>query len=196
MRYRVLQEHDRRSPIRLRCRALAVSAAGYSAWRVRPQSARSVSAQIKNFEVTHDFESIGRRTMVLHARRMNSEPAIEERIVLVLENITGRKALQERLRLFTIGLEAQVEDRTRDLVQSQDRLRAMATELKLAEQRERKRLAMELHDHLQQTLVLGRIVVGQGMRVSSAVPATLDVLKKLDRNSMTSSRRRSPTRAS
>jgi putative transposase len=41
MRYRAIQEQDRRDPIRLMCRALAVSPAGYYAWRVRPESPRS-----------------------------------------------------------------------------------------------------------------------------------------------------------
>lgn len=43
MRYRAIQEHDRRSPIRLMCRALAVSPAGSYAWRARPDSPRGVA---------------------------------------------------------------------------------------------------------------------------------------------------------
>ena len=45
MRDRVIQEHDRRDPIRVRCRSLAASAAGYIYRRARPESARSVSAR-------------------------------------------------------------------------------------------------------------------------------------------------------
>ena len=55
MRYRVIQEHDRRYPIRLMCRALAVSPAGYYAWRTRPESHRSVRnrALLSTIRVIH-----------------------------------------------------------------------------------------------------------------------------------------------
>ena len=43
MRYRAIQEHDRRYPIRLMCRVLAVSPAGYYAWRGRPESRWAVA---------------------------------------------------------------------------------------------------------------------------------------------------------
>ena len=69
---------------------------------------------------------------------------------------------ENRLRAFSGQLEQLVQKRTEELMQSHDRLRELATELNLAEQRERKRLAAELHDHLQQLLVLGRLKLGQG----------------------------------
>ncbi len=78
----------------------------------------------------------------------------------ITERKEWEKALRDsenRLRAFSGQLEQLVQERTEALTQSHDRLRGLATELNLAEQRERKRLAAELHDHLQQLLVLGRL---------------------------------------
>jgi signal transduction histidine kinase/ActR/RegA family two-component response regulator len=47
------------------------------------------------------------------------------------------------------------------LLLKQQQLRSLASELTLAEHRERKRLAMELHDFLAQMLVLGRLKIAQ-----------------------------------
>ncbi|BFU94928.1 MAG: putative Histidine kinase [Nitrospira sp.] len=79
---------------------------------------------------------------------------------------TRLRESEDRLRLFAARLEQMVADRTNKLLQSQKRLRAMATELNFAEQRERKRMAMELHDHLAQMLVLCRLNLGQLKRTA------------------------------
>ena len=81
---------------------------------------------------------------------------------------------------FSDYLETLIENRTRDLVQSQDRLRALASEVNLAEQRERKRLATELHDHLQQMLVLGKLKLGQGKRLAETTPLCAKLINETD----------------
>ena len=55
MRYRAIQEYNRRYPIRLMCRALAVSPAGYYAWRTRPESVRGAvnRALVATIRVIH-----------------------------------------------------------------------------------------------------------------------------------------------
>ena len=151
------------------------------------ESILSQHAVFKGFEVTREFESIGRRTMLLNARRMDNEPDMPERIVLVIEDITERQQAEERLAQFAAELEQRVFERTHELAQSEDRLRTLATELNLAEQRERKRLATELHDYLQQILVLGRLTIGQGKRVAAGMPRQSN---RSSKRWMTSSRTR------
>ena len=76
-------------------------------------------------------------------------------------DIHERIQAEEQLRVFAGQLECLVDERTHELVHSHERLRALATELNLAELRERKRLATELHDYLQQMLVLAKLKLGQ-----------------------------------
>jgi PAS domain S-box-containing protein len=87
---------------------------------------------------------------------------------------------QQRLQQWNSELEQAVLLKTAELTQSQDKLRALASELNLAEQRERKRLATELHDHLQQLLVLGKIEIGQGKRHTKGLPECDRLIKKVD----------------
>ena len=54
--------------------------------------------QLRDFEVEHDFEQLGRRTMLLNARRIHDPQRKTERILLAIEDITERKRAEEALR--------------------------------------------------------------------------------------------------
>ncbi|HEX2056068.1 MAG TPA: response regulator [Nitrospiraceae bacterium] len=117
-------------------------------------------------------------------RRLNEE--LEHRIAqrtneLKIANEALERELRDRaraedeLRRLTNELETRVATRTADLVQSQARLRALASELVLTEQRERRRLATDMHDYLAQLLVLARLKLSQTQpRVTE--PSTSELL--------------------
>jgi len=75
------------------------------------------------------------------------------RYATVSTDITKRKRAEEALRQTNVRLERKVKERTAKLAQRATQLRALAGELTITEQRERRRLAKVLHDHLQQLLV-------------------------------------------
>jgi len=72
-------------------------------------------------------------------------------------DIHDQKTAQEQLQHMNDLLEERVRERTRSLLEHQEQLRAMASDLTLTEQRERRRLAAELHDYLAQLLVACRM---------------------------------------
>ena len=78
--------------------------------------------------------------------------------------LSERKLIEDRLRELTVSLEERVQKRTHELATSYARLRALATDLTVAEQTERRRLATELHDYLAQLLVVTRMKVAQLLR--------------------------------
>jgi PAS domain-containing protein len=50
-----------------------------------------------DYEIEHDFPSIGKRTMLLNARRIPRPPAKPRVILLAIEDITERKLIAERI---------------------------------------------------------------------------------------------------
>jgi signal transduction histidine kinase len=68
-----------------------------------------------------------------------------------------RKRSEEEIRALNADLERRVAERTAVAKHRADQLRALAADLTLTEQRERRRLAQLLHDHLQQLLVAARL---------------------------------------
>jgi DNA-binding NarL/FixJ family response regulator len=74
----------------------------------------------------------------------------------------SRRQLQEageKLRQWNQNLEQRVAERTQEVRQKADHLRALAYQLSRTEQRERKRLSKILHDHIQQLLVAARMQI-------------------------------------
>jgi len=53
---------------------------------------------LSDFEVEHDFESIGHRVMLLNARQIFTETNTAQMVLLAIEDITERKQVEEALR--------------------------------------------------------------------------------------------------
>jgi len=105
------------------------------------------------------------RWLAAKGQVLNDHEGRPVRMVGVNFDVTERRRTEERLRSFTQELEARVAERTLELTLLHARLRALSTELNLTEQRERKRLATDLHDYLTQLLALVCMKLGQIKRL-------------------------------
>jgi PAS domain S-box-containing protein len=88
-------------------------------------------------------------------------------------DVTERKRVEEEL-------DRRVAARTRELVLSQNKLRALASQLSLAEQRVRKEVATELHDYLAQLLIVLRMKLFKAAQQASN-PTIAGLLAEADR---------------
>ncbi len=118
-------------------------------------------AATKGERVCNDeFEIVrpdGRRTILNHAVPIRDAGGALMGGVTVAVDVTDFKRTQRQLLELNDALEQRVKDRTLSLVNHQEQLRAMASELTVTEQRERRRLAAELHDYLAQLLVASKM---------------------------------------
>ncbi|MBX3332178.1 MAG: response regulator [Nitrospira sp.] len=98
-----------------------------------------------------------------------------ERLGPVVGQVLEKKRLRDDNRAAHAALQAKKEE----LIRSQERLRAFASDLTLTEQRERRKLAGDLHDYLAQLLVAGRMKLRQAVPCVSKEPGTT-LLAELD----------------
>ena len=101
------------------------------------------------------------------------------RFVGVTFDITERKQAEMQRQEWTKELERRVNERTKELVRTHDKLRGLAQDLTLTEQRERQRIASELHDYLAQMLVVTRLKVNHAAQMIAPDPACA-VLQEAD----------------
>jgi two-component system, chemotaxis family, CheB/CheR fusion protein len=101
----------------------------------------------------------------------------------ILASAIHRKNIESQLQSMTESLEGRVAERTQELVQHQHQLRQLSLDLILTEQRERRRIATELHDYLGQLLVVGKIKISQLQQAdlsNQQAPLVRDIEESLD----------------
>ncbi|HNC81553.1 MAG TPA: PAS domain S-box protein [Nitrospira sp.] len=109
---------------------------------------------------------------------LRDEQGSAHHFISIIQDIQIRKEAQAQLRQLADDLEQRVEVRTRELADTQDKLRALTTELNLTEHRIRKQLATDLHDYLAQLLVLSRIKLGQA-KLEEVTPAAMEAMTEV-----------------
>lgn len=67
--------------------------------------------EVKDYEVTHTFENIGKKTILLNAKQIDSV----QLIILAMEDITARKEYEEKIVKYNKELEEKIAERTKEL---------------------------------------------------------------------------------
>jgi two-component system CheB/CheR fusion protein len=71
--------------------------------------------QVNDYRVVHEFERIGRRTMLLNARKVRVVEEQPDAILLAIEDITEREQAEDALRELNEQLEQRVTDQTSEI---------------------------------------------------------------------------------
>jgi PAS domain S-box-containing protein len=138
---------------------------------------------IEREEVVYDRPDGRRVRLSLNAAPIRDRAGAVTAAVAVFHDITLRREAEEQLRRLNETLEQRVAERTALAERRAEQLRALTTQLTHAEQRERRRLAMILHDHVQQLLVAAKMRAGllrraqpDGGETSAALGDIVDLL--------------------
>jgi PAS domain S-box-containing protein len=94
-----------------------------------------VDGRFHDFEVERDFPHLGRRIMLINARRLHQRKPTTELILLAIEDITDRRRAEEELARHRVHLQELVDERTKELKVANAQLAEEVAERKRAEVR-------------------------------------------------------------
>jgi PAS domain S-box-containing protein len=154
--------------------------------RERIHEAADILAHIKMGESIEHYETLSRRkdgTLVNISLTVSPIKDDAGRIIgasKVARDITDRKRQEEELYRLKNDLEDRVRERTKELLATQERLIAVTSQLSLTEQRERRKLARDLHDYLAQMLAVGQMKTSMLKKQSPSHPGSATLVQDLD----------------
>jgi PAS domain S-box-containing protein len=116
------------------------------------------NTSFEDFAVEQGFENIGRRTMLLNARRLYRQGGKTQLILLSIQDITQLKLQQQRISA------------------DQERIASLTEELLMAEEKERRKIAIDLHDSVGQILAFSKREIGI-IQKSAPTPLSQNLIK-------------------
>jgi len=107
----------------------------------------------------------------LSQRAATQFTVLNEQIEQLSHEVRRRRAAERELRDFNLCLEQRVAERTATIEFQSQQLRRLALAVTAAEDRERRRVADILHDHVQQMLVAAQLKIGMVLSEPMSVQA-------------------------
>ncbi len=90
-----------------------------------------------------------------------------DRVLVCIEDITGRTRIARELQSYSENLEQKVEDRTTELDESTKQLRELSQRLVNTQEEERRTIARDLHDQIGQSLTMVNFLVDTALKSPS-----------------------------
>lgn len=136
--------------------------------------ATSKETALLDFEVEHDFPKLGKKTMLLNARKIDGGHRDEALMLLAIEDVTERREREREREREGEGA----------LAHHSHAIQELSTKLLRSQDEERRKIARELHDSIGQQLVYAKMsveTINKGVTTEKESQTLSHVAEALDR---------------